>query len=197
MTLAAGFAEPVSEAQSCFRAVMAALSRSGLVKPFETEVRPPAPLTPELAAIALSLADPDAPLWLDRLLSASSDVRDFLRFHTGARIVERPDDAAFALVVDPALMPDLSEFAQGTDAYPDRSTTIVLATETLAEGGPLILKGPGLNGEARLSIAPLPPAFVAQLAENRAGFPRGVDLLFVADARIAALPRSTIVEEAA
>jgi alpha-D-ribose 1-methylphosphonate 5-triphosphate synthase subunit PhnH len=197
MTLAAGFAEPVSKAQSCFRAVMAALSRPGLVTPLDPGVRPPAPLTPELAAIALSLADPDAPLWLDRRLSASPEVRDFLRFHTGARIVERPDEAAFALVIDPASMPDLSEFAQGSDAYPDRSTTIVVAVGTLAEGGSLVLKGPGVNGEARLAIALLPPAFVSQLSDNRSGFPRGVDLLLVAEGRIAALPRSTIVEEAA
>ncbi|MFC7051173.1 phosphonate C-P lyase system protein PhnH [Hansschlegelia quercus] len=197
MTLAAGFDDAVSEAQSCFRAVMGALSRPGLVKPLASGIRPPAPLTPELAAIALSLADPDAPLWLDRRLSASSDVRDFLRFHTGARIVEQSDDAAFALVVDPASMPDLSEFAQGSDAYPDRSTTIVVAAETLTEGGPLVLKGPGVDGEARLAVAPLPTAFVAQLADNRAGFPRGVDLLIVAEERIAALPRSTEVEEAA
>lgn len=196
MTLALGFENPVADAQGCFRSVMDALARPGLVKPLASTLLPPEPLTPELASIALSLADPDAPLWLDATLARSPEIRDYLRFHTGARIVEDPRDAAFALVVEPASMPALGAFAQGTDAYPDRSTTIVIAVETLAGDGALVLTGPGVNGVARLSVAPLPADFIAQIDDNRAGFPRGVDLIFVADGRVAALPRSTIVEEA-
>lgn len=196
MALAAGFAFPVAQSQSCFRAVMEATSRPGLVRALAAGVLPPVPLTPELAAIALAFADPDAPLWLDRTLARVADVRDFLRFHTGARIVERPDEAAFALIVEPASMPGLADFAQGTDAYPDRSTTVVVAVEAIEGGGALVVAGPGVDGEARLSISPQPEGFIAQLGQNHARFPRGVDLLFVAAGRIAALPRSADVVEA-
>lgn len=37
---------------------------------------------------------------------------------------------------------------------------------------------------------------MAQLAENRAGFPLGVDLILTAPGRVAGLPRSTTVTEA-
>ena len=37
--------------------------------------------------------------------------------------------------------------------------------------------------------------FLVQWAAHRAGFPLGVDLIFVADARLAALPRSTAIIE--
>ena len=59
------------------------------------------------------------------------------------------------------------------------------------------LGGPGIKGEATLAASPLPNDFVAQWAANRAGFPLGVDLIFVVGARLAALPRSTTIAEGA
>ena len=64
-----GFPDPVLDAQEVFRAVMDALARPGSVRPLGSDLDPPAPLTPELAAVALSLADHDAPLWLEQLVS--------------------------------------------------------------------------------------------------------------------------------
>jgi alpha-D-ribose 1-methylphosphonate 5-triphosphate synthase subunit PhnH len=65
-------------------------------------------------------------------------------------------------------------------------------------GGPhLRLSGPGIKGDATLAVSPLPKDFVAQWAANHAGFPLGVDLIFAADARLAALPRSTAIVEGA
>ncbi|PIK69245.1 phosphonate C-P lyase system protein PhnH, partial [Methylobacterium frigidaeris] len=125
--LARGFADPVHDAQGVFRAVMDALARPGTIRPLVPVLAPPAPLTAELAAVALALADSDAALWLDAALARSQAVTDFLRFHTGARITEDPAEAAFALISDAAACPDFGAFAQGTPAYPDRSATLVLA----------------------------------------------------------------------
>ena len=126
-----GFADPVLDAQRVFRGVMEALARPGSLKPHADLPEVPAPLTPELAAIALALADADAPLWLDAPLAGAPAVAEFLRFHTGAPIVKDPAEAAFALVADPARCPPHESFAQGTPDYPDASTTLVLAlTET-------------------------------------------------------------------
>ncbi len=52
--LAPGFADPVHDAQATFRAVMDALARPGLPRPLTPGLTPPAPLTPELAAVALT-----------------------------------------------------------------------------------------------------------------------------------------------
>lgn len=193
--ISSGLANPVFDSQSHFRSVMNAMARPGTVEPLLANIDAPAPLAAELAAIALSLADHEAPLWLDATLSASADVVAYLRFHTGARIVADPREAAFALVADIAQMPPLANFALGTDAYPDRSTTIIVAIESLAVGGGLTLSGPGIRNQARLDVAPWPGRLTAELAANRRLFPRGVDLVLTAPGLVAALPRTTLVSE--
>lgn len=195
---APGFADPVAEAQAVFRAVLDALARPGLPQVLGVDLAPPAPLTPELAALALALADADAPLWLDPSLAAAPAVAAYLRFHTGARVVADPAEAAFALVADPRRMPPFAAFAQGSEAYPDRSTTLVVAVGRWDAAAPLVLAGPGVRGEVRLTAAPLPEGLVAGLAANRALFPRGLDLILVGLGRVVGLPRSTgVLAEAA
>jgi len=196
MDLALGFADPVADSQSVFRAVMDALARPGTVRPLAAALRPPAPLTSELAAVALALADHEASLWLDPRLAAVPEVADFLRFHTGAAIVADPAKAAFALIADTAALPPFERFALGSDAFPDRSTTLVCAVETLSGGPPIALAGPGIDGRAQLAARPLPADFTARARANHRLFPRGVDLLFVASSGVGALPRSTSLPEA-
>ncbi|SDO12164.1 alpha-D-ribose 1-methylphosphonate 5-triphosphate synthase subunit PhnH [Methylobacterium phyllostachyos] len=194
--LAPGFADPVHDAQATFRAVMEALARPGLVRPLAPGLQPPAPLTPELAAIALTLTDADTPVWLDPPLAEAPEVAAYLRFHTGAPLTDDPARAAFALVRDPARCPPLGRFAPGTPAYPDTSTTLVLALDAITVGEGLHLTGPGIRGAVRMAPTPLPDGFVGQLAANRADFPLGVDLILTAPGRVAGLPRSTTVTEA-
>lgn len=189
--LAKGFDDPVLASQRVFRAVMEALARPGTIEPLAADLRPPAPLTPELAAVALALSDHEAPLWLDAPLARAPAVADYLRFHAGAAIVAEPAAAAFALVADPARLPAFDAFALGTQDYPDRSATLVLAVETLSNAGGFLLRGPGIADCAALHAAPLPRDFAARAKANRALFPRGVDLIFVAPGRVAGLPRST------
>jgi alpha-D-ribose 1-methylphosphonate 5-triphosphate synthase subunit PhnH len=194
--LAPGFADPVHDAQAAFRAVMDALARPGRVRPLEPGLAPPAPLTPELAALALALTDADTPVWLDAALAGEPDVAAYLRFHTGAPLTDDPTRAAFALVREPGRCPPLRRFAPGTPAYPDTATTLVLAFDAMTDGEGLRLAGPGIRGTARLALEPLPDGLVGQLAENHAGFPLGVDLILTAPGRVAGLPRSTAVTEA-
>ena len=200
MTMSAsqrGFADPVRDAQSVFRTVMMALARPGTIGDLAAgSVTPPAPLTPELAAVALTLCDNETPVWFDRGLSADPDVAAFIRFQTGAPIADDPARAGFAFAVDMAGLPPLSAFAQGTDDYPDRSTTLILAVEALGSGRTTSLTGPGIKESASLALAPFTEGFIAELAGNHARFPCGVDCVFVAGGKVAALPRSTRVRGA-
>lgn len=189
-----GFTDPVHEAQGIFRAVLDALARPGTIQPVAAGLNPPAPLTPELAAIALALTDGDTPVWLDPALAAAPDVVAYLRFHTGAPLTGDPAHAAFALVRGAERCPPLAEFAQGTPAYPDTSTTLVLAFDAIEIGPGLRLAGPGIRGTADLAASPLPPHWPQDLRANHDGFPLGVDLILTAPGRIAGLPRSTAVE---
>ena len=194
-TLTQGFTDPVRDAQRVFRAVMEATARPGVIHSLRGVAEAPAPLTPELAAVALALADHEAPLWLDPVLAEAPDVATFLRFHTGAPITTDPAAASFALVAAPAACPSHAAFAQGTPDYPDRSTTLVLALDRLEAGRGLRLEGPGIDGRRRLTAAPLPADMLGRLARNRALFPCGLDHLLVAPGHVAAIPRSTVVTE--
>ncbi len=190
-----GPADPVIEAQADFRSLMNALARPGTIEAFAPKLLPPAPLPAGIGSLALALADHEAPLWLDAELAASDEVSAYLRFHTGAKIVADPAAATFALVADFARMPPLASFALGTDEYPDRSTTIIAAVDAIDADGPLELAGPGIATTARIGVAPWRDGLTAELAANRALFPRGVDLVLVAPRRLAALPRTTRVRE--
>lgn len=192
--LEAGFDDPVLGGQKVFRAIMDALARPGTLQAIEPPPEPPAPLTAELAAVALSLCDHDTPVWLDPALMEADAVCQWLAFHTGAPLTTEPAEAAFALISNADLLPALERFAQGTDEYPDRSTTIAVGLPALEGGTPLTLRGPGIKGESTIAPAGLPPDFVAQRADNRARFPRGVDLLLVTRGGVIGLPRTTRVE---
>jgi alpha-D-ribose 1-methylphosphonate 5-triphosphate synthase subunit PhnH len=189
--LAPGFAAPVTDAQAVFRAALDALARPGRPVPLPAAgLVPPAPLTPELAALALALADADAPLWLDAKLAGSAAITGYLRFHTGARLVADPEEAAFALISDAAATPAFDTFAQGTDQYPDRSTTLILAIDGFAASG-ITLEGPGIQGTVAFGAHPVPADIVAHLAANRTLFPCGIDLLLAGSGQVLGIPRSS------
>jgi alpha-D-ribose 1-methylphosphonate 5-triphosphate synthase subunit PhnH len=188
--LAAGFADPVFDSQSAFRAAMEALARPGRIRPVGTASLADAPLLPSAAALVLALCDFETPLHLSAHLGGQSGVAEYLRFHSDAPLVPEPSRAAFAVLDLEQDRLDLEGFAQGTPEYPDRSTTIIACCASLETGAALTIAGPGIAGVASLRVAGLPADFAAQWAANRAGFPLGVDVLFAAPGTIVGLPRS-------
>ncbi len=193
--LEGGFADPVLGGQAVFRCIMQAMAEPGTVQPISHDLQPPEPMTATMAAIAATLCDADTSIWLDATLAANAQVVKWLGFHTGAPVTPRADQATFALVGDIGAMPALADFAQGTDSYPDRSSTLVLAVEHLDRGMALDLSGPGIRDSRTLRFAPVPSDFIAQWAANGARFPRGVDLILAAPGAVACLPRSTRVRQ--
>jgi alpha-D-ribose 1-methylphosphonate 5-triphosphate synthase subunit PhnH len=192
MTLADGLADPVHDAQRQFRGLLRAMSRPGTeVSLRGTLPAAPAPLAAGTYALLLGLADHESSLWIDVERPA---VRASLRFHTGARWVEDPADAAFAVVTDGAALPALHRFCAGTQDFPDRSTTLFVQVARLGSGRALHLCGPGIDGQACLHVDGLPANVVELLQANRRRFPLGVDLVLVAGSAVACLPRTTRVE---
>lgn len=189
--LEGGFADPVMDGQATFRAIMQAMAEPGTIRAISQHLRPPAPMSPSMAAIAATLCDADTLIWLDDALAADTQVVKWLGFHTGAPVTQRAGQAAFALVSNAAAMPALADFAQGTDSYPDRSSTLILAVESLHNGAVFDLSGPGVRDSRSLQFAPAPDGFTEQWAANGAQFPRGIDLILAAPGAIAGLPRST------
>ena len=189
--LPAGFADKVLSAQSTFRSVMDAIARPGSVQRIVAAAGTPAAMMRGTASIALTLFDHDTPVWLDPLMSETSEVTKWLKFHTGAPVVGDSSICSFALIGDPAALPPLDRFSFGTNEYPDRSTTLILQVESLTQGRSLELRGPGIDGAAVLQAAIEPADLLQRLAINTALFPRGIDVVLVHDDAIAAIPRTT------
>lgn len=189
--LGAGFANKVLSAQSTFRTVMDAMARPGTVQQLAPKLDAPAPMMPGVAAIALTLFDHDTTLWLDAPFSDAAAVERWLKFHTGAPIVRESAYCNFAIIAEPRALPAFDRFALGSGDYPDRSTTIIVQMNSLSEGASFELTGPGIATTEILRADPLPADFIERCDANRDLFPRGIDLILVADDRLVALPRTT------
>jgi alpha-D-ribose 1-methylphosphonate 5-triphosphate synthase subunit PhnH len=187
-TIAPGLADPAHDSQLLFRAVLDAFAHPGRIVALPAAPEPAGALNAASTAFVLTLADRDTPLWLAPGLD-SAELREFVRFHAGAPIVEDKGAAAFAVLTLPAL----DGFAVGSDPYPDRSATLVVQVAALRGGPALTLSGPGIDGQVTATIAGLPDGFAADWAANRALFPCGVDLVFTAGSELMALPRSIAV----
>lgn len=192
--LEGGFADPVLEAQSAFRAIMTALANPGSVQKLSHPGDVWSSIGPELASVLLTLTDHDTPIWCASGLR-NVTFGEFVGFHTGAPIVAEPSRAMFAFAGTASELPPLQQFNLGTQEYPDRSTTIVLAAPSLTDGPDLTIRGPGIKHHGHIGPQGLPADFVAQWAANRELFPRGIDLLVVGDGAVMGLPRSTRISE--
>ena len=181
-SLEGGFAAPPVDAAAGFRAALTAMSRPGQVQEVGGAL-PPAPMSVAAGVLALTLCDPETPVWLAPSL-AGKPIRDWFAFHTGAPTVS-PAEAAFAFGTW-AEMP-LDAFRPGDAAYPDRSATLIV--EVAEIGSAHRLTGPGIERQAHLTV-PDP----AWSRANRARYPLGLDLFLTSGTQLAALPRTTKVE---
>ncbi|MDB5502664.1 MAG: phosphonate lyase system protein PhnH [Tardiphaga sp.] len=187
----AGFADKVLSAQSTFRSVMDAMARPGSVQRIEAASGVPSPMMRGSAAIALTLFDQDTPVWLDAAMAATPNVAKWIKFHTSAPVIAGSSVCSFALIADARALPDFEEFSFGTGEYPDRSTTIILQVGSLTEGPAYELRGPGIDGVAILRASIDLPDLLDRLSLNAKLFPRGIDLVLVADDAVVAIPRTT------
>ena len=189
--LPAGFADKVLSSQTTFRSVMDAMARPASVQPIMAAAGTPTAMMRGTAAIALTLFDHETPIWLDPMMSETSDVARWLKFHTSAPVIQDSSICHFALIGDPAALPDLDRFSFGSNEYPDRSTTLILQVENLTRGPAVALRGPGIEGVATLQATFAPSDLFERLAINAALFPRGIDVVLVHDDAIVAIPRTT------
>jgi alpha-D-ribose 1-methylphosphonate 5-triphosphate synthase subunit PhnH len=189
--LAPGFSDPGHDAQRLFRAVLDAFAHPGRIMSLPDPPAGPGTISPATAAYLLTLVDRDTPLWLAPEFERPA-VRDFVRFHTGAPIVARRDEAVFAVLAHDTA--SLDGFAIGTDPYPDRSATLVIEVPVLGAGAARRWHGPGIDGPAAVAVGGLGADFWQAWADNHALFPCGVDVVFAAGSQLLALPRSIAVE---
>ena len=189
--LPAGFADKVLSAQTTFRSVMDAMARPATMRRVTASVGRPSSLMRGTAAIALTLFDHDTPIWLDRRMGATPDIAKWLKFHCGAPVITDCSVSSFALAGHGNELPAFDRFSLGSNEYPDRSTTLILQVESLAEGRVYELCGSGIDGTAILQAVIEPEDLFERLAINAALFPRGLDVVLVHDDAVVAIPRTT------
>ena len=190
--LGAAFGDPVHDAQAVFRAILRAVSEPGTPVPLPDLHLADSPFSKSIAAVLLTLADYDTPIWLagafDRLVAWR-----YLAFHTGATRASKEGAAAFVAGAWDEV-PSLEHLAQGTSQYPDRSATLILPVGDMTSGEAARLSGPGLERPRQFAPGGLGADFWIAAAANHARFPLGIDILLCGTDEIAALPRSTAVE---
>ena len=186
-----GFTDASHGSQSVFRTLLNAFSYPG--KPMEMPLDCGLPSVGQAAASAtlLSLLDSDITVWLSQSFN-NSNTANWLRFHTGCKLVQDIRDAKFIWIAFGDPLPELSNLSIGTDEYPDESATCILETEGFhTETKEWILKGPGINGEQSIKVFGLSDKFIEQWTANHKIFPRGIDVILTSTNQIVGLPRTT------
>jgi alpha-D-ribose 1-methylphosphonate 5-triphosphate synthase subunit PhnH len=188
----AGFSSEALDSQAVFRVALHALSHPGRPMAMPIEAECPEVGHRAAAVLLLALLDADCTLWLSPTLARSSTAA-WLRFHTGCRCVDAAEQAGFVWVAEGDETPDLATLAQGSDADPQGSATLVLDVAAFQGGEVLQLGGPGIQTTQKLEVRGLPVDFVAQWAVNHAAFPRGVDVYLTAPTEVCGLPRTACI----
>lgn len=190
-TIAAGFADPVHDAQHTFRSTLEALARPGRLQTLPALPEAVPGLNPAAVAIALTLVDFETPVWLS---AGCQDAADFLRFHCACTFVTNPAQACFAFASNWDEAPPLDHFNLGSDIEPETSTTLVVGVGRLDTSGSLVLTGPGIEHRHRLSSDSLTPDRIAERAALQTLFPRGIDLFLTQGRQVCGLPRTTRIQ---
>lgn len=188
--------DPVHDTQRIFRALITAHSFPGTVVDISAEagrVDLGASLSPALLALALTLLDTETSFCL--LPRGGEDLEAMLSRLTGCPAA---DPAAARFLLAPAAggagREALAGAGIGTLEEPWLGATVILETARIAEGGDLLLEGPGIASRASLSVEGLDPSWVRLRHERCAAYPRGLDLVLVdSGGRLAAVPRTCAV----
>lgn len=194
--LRAGFEDEAAGSQAVFRTALDALSHPG--RPLALDAAAQAPRAGHRAAalLLLALVDADCEIWLSPRLR-NADAATWLRFHTGARVTDDPEQAQFLWVGLGDGLPPLDSLRQGSDKDPDQAATCVLEAQAFEDGtSAWSLQGPGIPGQRRFAASGLPDGFFEQWPANHAAFPRGVDVFLATPTQLAGLPRTTRITPA-
>lgn len=194
--------DPVHDIQGTYRTLVSAMAFPGTVrdlKAFSTKISEDHGVPPMALLLGLTLLDAEVSFSLYAgTEEATSGSRSALSEITGSRAVSDGAPAAYVFVLG-AETPISEAFATapiGTLEDPHRGATILLEVAFGNAGVDLELTGPGIPKRQTITVNRMPDWIEARKEKNRE-YPLGVDLiLFDAGGHVAALPRTTIVEQA-
>lgn len=198
--------DPVSDTRVTFRALVNAMARPGRIESV--------PASPADHAVMATLVDHEVTLH-----SGDEDLRETLS--NAGRYEPAPLEDADVVHVQNPTDGRVAEAKQGTLKEPSDGATAVYRVDELIEASnrdpknrdagsrsddvdgdsslsddtvALRVSGPGVPGRRTFQVAGVPAEEIGPIANINEEFPRGVDVVFAAGNRIAALPRSVAVE---
>ena len=192
---ATGFENSEIGSAIVFRKVVEAMSGPGSIHTPRIALNPPVGLNAMTCAMVLTLCDMDTPLWIQPCRHRES-IRRYVSFHTGSPIASDVQEATHVIVRSPVCENVLENLAIGTEAYPDRSATVLMMVDEFQGRKLISLKGPGIDGSARLAVIPVNGMFWEWRKRMEGLFPLGVDILFGSEYSLSRLPRSTVISTA-
>jgi alpha-D-ribose 1-methylphosphonate 5-triphosphate synthase subunit PhnH len=139
------------------------------------------------------LLNPDATYYIAG--DNSEDLANYLLINTASQ-------QADVAIADYIFLPEdhngegLEDARTGTPVYPEDSATLIASAE-LISGQPnenalaILLKGPGVNGEAKVFVSGINPQLLDYVKEQNSEYPLGIDLIITdRDNNILCIPRS-------
>jgi phosphonate C-P lyase system protein PhnH len=91
------FEHPSHDSQYVFRQTLKSMAEPGSIITINSKIVSPPPLSIATAAICLSLLDFETYLWIEPSL-ATDDVKQYLKFHTGLKFADQPQQANFCIL---------------------------------------------------------------------------------------------------
>ncbi len=187
-----GFASEIFDTQTIFRKLLTAVAYPGTLMDIGMDMICPDPIHPASGAVLLTLLDFETPFWSD-IEPASAGVQ-WLRFHTNAPYMRLKNHSVFAFCSDSASLEDPSLFNTGTAGSPDMSTTLIVQTKGISVTGRIRLTGPGIKTQKFLQLKGITGEFIKHRSKLCLSYPLGVDMIFVHERTLVALPRTTQAE---
>ena len=167
-------------AQGAFSSLLRAMARPGTVYPM--------PGNAMMSALH-ALLDNEVTCHV----SGDDRLSEELRQETGCVVADLAD-ADFIVVPQGNSMGSLRGAKRGTLDYPDRGATVLFGVRAFGKGESLRLTGPGIEGEAVVSVEGWCMDDARSLEELNSEFPLGVDCILVGESGVLCIPRSSRLE---
>jgi alpha-D-ribose 1-methylphosphonate 5-triphosphate synthase subunit PhnH len=197
--------DEIFDAQEHYRLLLDGMARPGKINVMpRMELTTPQGIHSAGALVGFALLNSDVSFYVDG--PSAEDVSLYLLVNTSAKPAEA-EEADYVYLNGTAAAEILYRLKTGTLPYPENSATVIAAVGELGggEGGAgamdgsgglmLILSGPGVDGERKLSVTGLDVALLEALVTINAEFPLGIDLVLTDPmGRVACIPRSSRVK---
>ena len=169
-----------------FRQALNAISTPGKIFDLSCNLNTPNGLSKSAGSLLLCLCDFDTPIFLSETFN-TDEIRKWITFHTNSNFTEK-GNCKFALGNWEELLP-FEKYQLGTDAYPDRSATLIINYEKISNNGTKLF-GPGIKNYTYFNLPD-----EKKFRNNNSLFPLGLDFFFSYENKFAAIPRSTRIGE--